>query len=106
MEYDDVYEVEDHAFCSETGYCKRCGEHMQKLKEMGYTCRFSLNLRAISHIRAAARLDEQRKKQADATREFIKTVRERIRSSLADQEERITETIEKLRLRKLEPVDE
>lgn len=56
----------DHAFCPETGYCKKCGQAERDLKE-GYTtplngcfarCPGGGNVVAISHIVHARRLEE------------------------------------------------
>ena len=78
MQHHDVYEGFSHDTCFETGFCKVCGLHRSTITDNGYKCRFSLNLVAISHLRAKAIKAER----AERTQRFYQKILDGIRKPL------------------------
>lgn len=81
MEHDVVISVNEHDYCEETGYCKRCGLHGSMIADKFYECRFATNSVSLSHLRAAIIADEKAKATYHKTMEYIERVRERIRNN-------------------------
>lgn len=80
MQHHDVYHVDAHDYCEETSYCKRCGLHQQQIEDLGYRCRFALNLTAISHLRAmkikGERIERSRREMVALIERFRRKLRE------------------------------
>jgi len=86
MQHDDVYHVDEHDFCLITNFCKRCGLGEVMVSEQMLKCRFSLNLIAISHMRAYQIQQEKIEENRERFRRMVEKIKEEV-SGLVEKED-------------------